>query len=189
MNPYSNKVFANYQFKDAESPQELMSPGSSGENAPFPVNKGKPLILLILLAVILCICLLPWPTRIDLTFPGGQINAEGDLIQEETIHLEGWRYSYLFRQDKIKVSLDVPELTLSATNWQKTDFHSYFSDFRYFTQLIYVTEHSDFELSHVCIANDDSWCLVQIGDYIYFGCADPDMDAQAILTECRAIVH
>lgn len=144
------------------------------------------LVLLVIFAVLVCV--LPWPTRIDLTMPGGRINAEGEIIQEGTTHLEGWQYHYLFREDMMKVSVEVMDLTLSNTDWQKHFYSCRLGDFRHMVQSIYVNEWNEFEISEISIANDDSWFLVRIGPRMYFGSVNPQMDAAAILAECRAVI-
>lgn len=190
MNPYSNKVFAHFQFKDPETPQELMSHAPSGEKSPYPVNRVKPLIFLILLILILFISLLPWPTRIDLTLPGGRIGTDGELIQEGSVRLEGWQYNYLFRRDTMKVAVEVQDLTLSRTHWQKNPYYaSMFGDYRHMFQMIHTAEADGYEISVVAIANDNSWCMVQIGKNLYYGSTNPEMPADAILQACKHVIY
>lgn len=189
MNPYSNKVFSPAQFKHPEIPQGILSDIPSDAKNRFSVRFTTPIIILTVIILIVCIFILPLPARIDLTLPGGRIDAEGNLIQEGTIHLEGWQYNYLLRQDKIKVAVEVMDLTLSATNWQKHFYSCNLGDFRHMVQSIYVNEWNCFEVCEISIALDESWFLIQIGQTLYFGSENPGMDAKAILDECRLVIH
>lgn len=190
MNPYSNKVFSQGQFKHSNGSQEILSDIPSDPQNVFSVQRSKPVIFLSMVLLVLCLCFLPWPTRIDLTLPGGKISTEGVLIQEGTIQLEGWQYNYLFRQDQMKVAVEVMDLTLSQTVWQKQSFHAgILGHFRHMVQFIYVNELESYQLSHISIALDDSWFLVKIGPDIYFGSGNPEMGAKAILEECRLVIY
>lgn len=190
MNPYSNKVFSSAQFKDEDIPQGILSNAPSDSQNTFSVRFTAPVIIFSVVILVLCILTLPIPSRIDLTLPGGRIDAEGNLMQEGTICLEGWQYHYLIRQDRMKAEVDVMDLTLSQTKWQKQTLDSgLLGHFRHMTQLIYVNELESYQLSHICIALDDSWFLIQIGQTLYFGSENPEMDAKAILEECRLVVN
>lgn len=190
MNPYSNKVFANFQFKHPESPQELISQEPECGKPAFSVRRAMPVIFLMLILLVLCILLLPWPTRISLSLPGGRIDADGTLLEEGSIQVVGWQYNYLFRQDKMKAEVQVPDLTLSQTIWQKESFHANtLGPFRHMVQSIYVNELGSYQLSHISIALDNSWFLVQIGPNLYFGSSDPQMDAAAIVNTCRLVIQ
>ena len=189
MNPYLNKVFSPAQFKRPEVPQGILSDIPSDSKNSFSVRFTTPIVILSVLILVVCILTFPLPARIDLTLPGGRIDAEGNLIQEGTIHLEGWQYNYLLREDKMKVSVEVMDLTLSHTNWKKQIYSNYLGDFRHMVQFVYIDEWNIFELCEISLAHDDSWFLIQIGTCMYFGSLNPDMDANAIIDECYLVIH
>ena len=58
----------------------------------------------ILVLAALCVCLLPWPSRIDITVPSQKVAEDGTVLEDGKIVLKGWKLNYLLRQDKVKFS-------------------------------------------------------------------------------------
>ena len=56
----------------------------------------------ILVLAALCVCLLPWPSRIDITVPSQKVAEDGTILEDGQIILKGWKLNYLLRMDKVK---------------------------------------------------------------------------------------
>ena len=75
----------------------------------------------ILVLAALCVCLLPWPSRIDMTVPSQKVAEDGTILEDGQIVLKGWKLNYLLRQDKVKFSEVKPTpLTTRLTNIPQT---------------------------------------------------------------------
>lgn len=70
-------------------------------------------ITLIAVIIALAVCLLPWPSRVNVTLPGVKASADGSVETDVTVRVEGWQLKYLFRQDHLTASVTVHD---SVTN-------------------------------------------------------------------------
>lgn len=72
-------------------------------------------IILITVVIVWLGCLLPWPGRVNVTLPGVEANFDGTVKKDVTVTIDGWYLKYLFRQDRMRVSVGIQE-TNSDTN-------------------------------------------------------------------------
>ncbi len=189
MHGNNNKVFSQQQFKQSQDPQRLLSESSSHHTDSFSLKRGKLLILLFAILLVLALCFLPLPSRIHLSLPGGQIDRDGTLIQEGEILLHGRHYEYLLRDDKIKLETEVPGLTLDNSTWHRMTYTTVLGDFMHASQLVYVEEFSGYILLRISLANDYSWCLIQAEEYLFFGTTNPDLTAEAVITSNPLLIN
>ena len=56
----------------------------------------------ILVLAALCVCLLPWPSRIDMAVPSQKVTEDGTVVEDGQIVLKGWKLDYLLRRDRYK---------------------------------------------------------------------------------------
>ncbi len=61
------------------------------------------IVCVVLAAVILGVCLLPWPTKIDLHMQGAAYKADGTRMQEVDFTVTGWKLNYLFFGERLRV--------------------------------------------------------------------------------------
>lgn len=72
------------------------------------MNK-KRIILVILVIALLVAALLyfvPWPTRVNLTLNAAKLDSNGEVIEQFTMVIEGWRLDYLFQPDQLNVNIE-----------------------------------------------------------------------------------
>ena len=62
-------------------------------------------IILVTVIVALAVCLLPWPSRVNVTLPGAEVNSDNTVKKDITLSVEGWYLKYLLQQDQIKASV------------------------------------------------------------------------------------
>lgn len=175
----NNKVFSQQQFKHPDAPQQLLCESTGIHTAPYSLRPSKLLLILFPVLIIAAVCLLPWPTRIDLTMPGARITSDGDIVQETSIRLLGWQYDYLFRQDSMCLRLDISDLDLSASVVRKEAYYPH-HNCRWLYQEVYAAELNGYLIAKIVIADDNTWCRLQIGEYQYYGSIDPAADMSAI---------
>lgn len=185
----NNKVFSQQQFKHPDDPQQLLSGSSQAHTAPYSIRRGKLLILLTVALLIFAFCFLPWPSGIDLNLSGGEIDRNGTLIQEGNIRLQGCHYEYLLRDDRIKLAVALPGLTLDNNTWQKMTYSTVLGDFMYASQLVFVDELSEFTLCRISLANDHSWCLIQTDNHLFFGTSDPGLTAADVIAANPLLIN
>lgn len=130
------------------------------------------LLAAILLAIaLLCVCTLPIKTVTTLSYPGGRIDFDGNLMSEETTTIVATWRDYLFRQDTMD-----PEITFSSLNaWVVTHQRPfpYFQWDGYITQShsIYVSDWMGSASCKFYIADDRSWYLVRLNNRLFYGSA------------------
>lgn len=127
---------------------------------------------LLLAVIILCICTLPIKTVTTLSYPGGWIDFDGNLMSEETTTIVATWRDYLFREDTMD-----PEVTFSSLNaWVVSHPHpfSYIQRDGYITQshTVYVSDWMGPANCKFYIADDRSWYLVRVNNRLFYGSAE-----------------
>lgn len=64
-------------------------------------------VTVIAVLLILAVCLLPWPEKIDLKLRGWAVDTQGNVTEGATVHLEGWHLHYLLGNDQLDVKATV----------------------------------------------------------------------------------
>ena len=69
------------------------------------MNRRTTIFIVIVAVVFLSVALyfVLWPTQIDLTMNGAEVDLEGNVIGSGEMVIEGWAYNYLFQYDCIKL--------------------------------------------------------------------------------------
>ncbi len=72
--------------------------------------KKKILVIgaIVCAAVILAaaVCLLPWPSRVDLTMYAVRVDKDGGEIGETEVVIRGWQWNYLLKRDRLDVDIE-----------------------------------------------------------------------------------
>ena len=127
------------------------------------------IIAAILLAIaLLCVCILPIKTEINLSLPGGRIDYEANVISEEPIIIRGWLRNYLLRDDTMELHITYPDLT-ARTDSENTFWNYPYESFIRQNYSVYVSEWNRGALVQVCLAKDCSWYLVRIENRLFYG--------------------
>lgn len=133
----------------------------------------KILRIILICAVILGIAFLlirfvPWPTRIDQQMTGAELSGDGEVLQECTLNVQGWKLDFLFQKDQIKMELfNVENLSYFNLPSQRfTDLHDNISEEYQHTSWLWHDSHNS-QAVMAFIANDNSWILFRT-DNRYF---------------------
>lgn len=96
--------------EDVGVPRKLMSDVPQEANFSHTFSNIKlPMIVLILIILGLVLWLVPYPERVELVMHGGEVDRQGNELVSGDIVLKGWRYHYLFREDRFKTTyLELP---------------------------------------------------------------------------------
>lgn len=77
-------------------------------------NRLKPrgifiLCLIGILLFFLALYHIPWPERVELEMYGAEVDAQGNELATGIMVIEGWRYHYLFQDDRLQLThLELP---------------------------------------------------------------------------------
>ena len=55
---------------------------------------------------IVLVCLLPWPTRVNVTMDAAKLDADGNKLGTATLCIKGWKLNYLFREDRMDIAIE-----------------------------------------------------------------------------------
>lgn len=96
--------------EDVGVPRKLMSDIPQEANSSNTFSKSKlPIIVFVLIILGLILWLVPYPERVELVMHGGEVDRQGNELVSGDIVLKGWRYHYLFQEDRFKATyLELP---------------------------------------------------------------------------------
>lgn len=83
--------------------------------------KPARLWLITLIVVVLIVCLLSWPSRVNVTLPGVQVAGDGTVVSDVTVNIEGWQLKYLFLQDRMNISVTIQDPEKDTVPFIKMD--------------------------------------------------------------------
>lgn len=154
-------------------------------------NRLKPrgvaiLAVIGILLLALALYYLPWPTHIQCSMPGAEVDLEGNVIASGVMGIEGWVYNYLFQHDEFKLThLELPNRQVG----QIYDL-SYFLGKMYPYSDIYMT-NARIELSeytskndytaHIFLSEDQSCWVTVVTGRIFVGTTTPNADYDEIM--------
>lgn len=70
-------------------------------------NKRRLIVIIVGIALVIAtICIAPWPTRIDVELEAFKYDANGNQIGTSTIYVKGTKLEYLFRMDRLQISIN-----------------------------------------------------------------------------------
>lgn len=150
----------------------------------LPVKKLLTIIAAILLLAA-AVCTLPFPTKMDITMTGSEVNEDGTAIADRTLHLEGWKFNYLFRNDTVKldVQIDPSGLDLAALNHTAL-YTEAFPQWDYASWLVYLPEMNGMRALTLYLDKDQAAAVIKVNDRQFVFSADPDADLQEYWDNC-----
>ncbi len=145
------------------------------------------LVLAVLLIAAICLC--PFPVRINTCMEGMHINEQQELVENVTVNVSGWRYNFLFLQDKIKLSFDSE--ALGTLDNMRTSEHEIDPSTRCAGLFFYSGSLNSFSSGTVTYDKDFSSCLMELdgeifgadGSACYVLSSDPDADLWNVFKE------
>lgn len=132
--------------------------------------KKKYIFILITSAIVLLIfsiCNLPWPTRMDLSMNAAVVTADGEVIQEGTLEMQGRILDYLFKQDTLQfTSVNILGSEVSTEKSQLPDTPILAIDEEYNTVHIsfYLIKEKTVVNARIALAKDQPWCFLRLED-------------------------
>lgn len=146
--------------------------------------RSHPKRIIITMAIILliatAICTLPFPCRIDLKMTGVEVSKDDTSMDSYTLRLTGWKRNYLFRDDTMKVDVQISGssgLDLTAQNHAKI-FTEASPEWDYAAWAVYLSEQNQMDALNLYLAKDQTWSIIAVNDRQFVFSADPDADLQ-----------
>lgn len=145
--------------------------------------------LIVVLAVALTICMLPWQTTSSSTFHGFALSADGSALEECDITLNCTKLRYLFREDAYKyIELSVPGYSCDTSDHQTAIPYSNHPSLE--CEMIRFLEYNSDTNSYsdnieLYLSFDGEWCLIKYTtanevDY-FIGSKDSNTNLQQII--------
>ncbi len=158
------------------------------------MRNKKVLTLSFIIAALLTltICLCPFPVRINTYMDGMHINGQHEFVENVTVNVSGWRYNYLFLQDKVKLTLDAGK-PLGTLDNMRTSEYKITSSIRCASLFFYSSNLNSFSSGTATYDNNFSSCLIELkgevlnvdsqGSVYYVLSSDPDADLWTLFKE------
>lgn len=154
------------------------------------MHKKKILLCLLIIATLLIgVCFVPWPTRINQEMTGAELSADGTVLEECTITVKGWKLSYLFQEDKIKLDtfqMNTPK-TLDLHSQECSTLHGGISEKFVFSSWLAYT--SKFQPVSLYFANDNSWILFITDDRYFAVSVDGSLSPESIWETVTSVIN
>lgn len=143
-------------------------------------KKMLPFVLIICLLVV-CICTLPFPKRVNVTFSGTVYNKQMEFQKSTTMTVHGYQMRYLLREDTLNVTIQCeqvqPDLKSNGVIFIPENGYGFVS-IPYYESLMNRYDSATF-----AFADDFSEIvlLLESRDCIFAASVDPDMNDREIL--------
>lgn len=156
-------------------------------------NKKVLILSFVIVALLtLTICLCPVPVHINVHTEGMHINEQHEFVENVTVNVSGWRYDYLFLQDKVKLTLDADE-PLETLDNMRTSEYKITNSIRCASLFFYSSNLNSFSSGTVTYDNNFSSCLIELkgevlnvdsqGSVYYVLSSDPGADLWDLFKE------
>ena len=146
-------------------------------------RKTKRTIIFICVAVLLIaalLCLTPWPTRVNVQMTGMEVTADGTSIHSCTVHVDGWKLNYLFRDDTAKLHIQIDGAYGLELNGQNhVALYHLSEDLDYATWIVYLSETKQLESVCAYLDPDLNWLGLSVTGRYFIAATEPDADLQA----------
>ncbi len=153
----------------------------------------------VLAAVVLGVCLLPWPTKIDLHMQGAAYKADGTRMQELDFTVTGWKLNYLSFGERLRVNFhfkgDYPSLREARTygygngETVKGGPLPVLSNDRQFAVIFqsYDTKKNGFTCGYFVLSRDLSHCVFDLflSDEYFIATVDGKGDTDALFKQLQ----
>lgn len=144
----------------------------------------------VLVLLVAMICLLPWPTRINLETTGIEVSEDGIFLGNCDIRMKGWKLDYLFRKDTVAVdrleintytnqTLDLPSpyhaplITIVYDEFDYTIYDVYFADLNQYRSVI------------ICLDKDTDWFVIESRERYFIAANDDSAELQTYWDLCK----
>lgn len=151
------------------------------------------IVVVVIALIAAMVCLLPWPSRFDMTMNAVEITAEGEVLEEGQIVLEAWEYHYLLKDNTIKLTdmefFDM-DISKNPNHFGKAIIASL--DYLPAFDMVYTTVFEIGKGSHdltMALSKERDWCFIQLDGKRYFAASvQENFDPAVILEECAFLV-
>lgn len=140
---------------------------------------------LIAFLIVALVCLLPWPTRVNVQMTGIEVTSDGTSLHNQTIHVEGWKLNYLFRDDTVKLDIQVSGTNNLELNGQKhMPIFQHSNEFDYASWFVYIADINRMDVLSVYLDKDLNWLVFSVNDRCFVASTNPDADLQVYWEMC-----
>ena len=73
-------------------------------------------IVTCVLLIVMIVCTMPFPQRVDVTLSCAEATLDGVIKEEVTFCIEGWYLKYLLRPDELKASVRIEKADSAVTS-------------------------------------------------------------------------
>ena len=150
----------------------------------------KRIVIVAAIAILLAnaVCILPWPTRIDLQMTGVEVSADGAALHDCTVQLQGWKLNYLFRQDTVRLDtfqIDAPSSLDLQGVYHATLISIPSNECDYVSWLSYS---EDWIPVHMYLDKDNEWLVTEVADRHFVAHINAGADYQTYWNACKEII-
>ena len=137
---------------------------------PLIPKKIAILAAIAIVLIFLFLYFLAWPTKIEFTAPGAEVDSNGNVITSGTMVIQGWKYNYLFRDDLFRLTrLELPGLdAVSVLRLNYPLYEMYPAPGNYRTFALIVIGQRDYS-TDIYFSEDQSRWLIVAGERIFAG--------------------
>ena len=137
---------------------------------PLIPKKIAILAAIAIVLIFLFLYFLSWPTKIEFTAPGAEVDSNGNVITSGTMVIQGWKYNYLFRDDLFRLTrLELPGLdAVSVLRLNYPLYEMYPAPGNYRTFALIVIGQRDYS-TDIYFSEDQSRWLIVAGERIFAG--------------------
>ena len=135
---------------------------------PLIPKKIAILAAIAIVLIFLFLYFLPWPTKIEFTAPGAEVDSNGNVITSGTMVIQGWKYNFLFRDDLFRLTrLELPGLdAVSVLRLNYPLYEMYPAPGNYRTFAFTVIGQRDYS-TDIYFSEDHSRWLIVAGERIF----------------------
>lgn len=148
-------------------------------------TKKKIILVTALLFIVAAVCTLPLPIEINVQMIGIELAEDGTPMDDYTVNLQGWKRDYLFREDTMKV--DVQIHGPSSLNLEGIYHTTIFQDnpeYDFADFMVYFAVSKDIGFLSLYLGKDLSWSMITVNDRQFVVSADPNADLQEYWKMC-----
>lgn len=154
------------------------------------MNRGKVFryirnAVICALLVAAALYFIPWPSKIDVVMTGSEIRKDGTPFEDCTISLHGWKHNYLFRDDTIKVDVQINSPSdLNLEGMYHTTIFKDIPEYDFVSYLVYLAKTNSMDALTLYFDEELTWSVLTVDDRQFVVSTDPDADLQDYWKMC-----
>ena len=134
-------------------------------------------IFVALLFVAAAVYTLPIPSRIDLKMTGAEVCEDDISMDRYTLWLTGWKRNYLFRDDTMKVDVQInglPDLNLNGM--YHTPIYENIPEYNFISYFVYLAKTNNLDVLTLYFDKELTWSVITVDNRQFVFSTDPNRD-------------